>query len=176
MDMDKLFLITDVDGFTPELSRLISMMNYARFTTLETVKGLNQEQLDYVFDQNSNSIGALLYHMAAIEYAYQVSTFELRELNEQEWEKWGAALELGEKGQQAIRGNDLDFYLSALDEVRQHTLAGFRSRNDAWLYEETPFWHDKPANNYFKWFHVFEDEINHRGQIRLIKKRLPQHV
>ena len=26
---------------------------------------------------------------------------------------------------------------------------------------------DRPANNYFKWFHVFEDELNHRGQIRI---------
>ena len=39
--------------------------------------------------------------------------------------------------------------------------------------EETPFWGGQPANNYFKWFHVFEDEINHRGQIRWLCKRLP---
>ncbi|WQI98124.1 integrase, partial [Rossellomorea vietnamensis] len=25
---------------------------------------------------------------------------------------------------------------------------------------------------HFKWFHVFEDELNHRGQIRMIKKRM----
>jgi hypothetical protein len=30
-----------------------------------------------------------------------------------------------------------------------------------------------PANNHFKWFHVFEDEINHRGQIRWLRARLP---
>lgn len=30
-----------------------------------------------------------------------------------------------------------------------------------------------PTSNYFKWFHVFEDEINHRGQIRLIRKLTP---
>ena len=28
----------------------------------------------------------------------------------------------------------------------------------------------------FKWFHVFEDEINHRGQIRLIKKMQKAHA
>jgi C-terminal processing protease CtpA/Prc len=30
------------------------------------------------------------------------------------------------------------------------------------------------GNNYFCWFHVFEDEINHRGQIRLLAKQLPR--
>ena len=25
----------------------------------------------------------------------------------------------------------------------------------------------------FKWFHVLEDEVNHRGQIRIIRRRLP---
>ncbi|MFK9093966.1 hypothetical protein [Bacillus salipaludis] len=34
------------------------------------------------------------------------------------------------------------------------------------------FWWDRPANNYFKWFHVFEDELSHRGQIRIIKKMM----
>jgi len=175
MDMEKLFLITDIDGFTPEISRLVSMMNYARYTTMNTVEGLSQAQLDYVMDPHSNSIGALLYHMAAVEFAYQAFTFEHRELTEQELLTWGAALELGEKGQQ-IKGHDLDFYVSMLDEVRQRTLDGFKSRNDEWLQEETPFWHGQPANNYFKWFHVFEDEINHRGQMRIIKKRLPQNL
>jgi len=176
MDMEDLYLITDKAGFTPEMSRLISMMNYARYTTMKTVEGLSQAQLDYVMDPHSNSIGALLYHMAAVEYAYQAFTFENRELSEQELLTWGAALELGEKGQQMIHGHDLNFYLTLLDEVRQRTLDGFKSRNDEWLHEAAPFWHGKPANNYFKWFHVFEDEINHRGQMRFIKKRLPQNL
>ena len=41
--------------------------------------------------------------------------------------------------------------------------------NDDWLYQEARHWHEKPANNYFKWFHVLEGELNQRGQIRLIQ-------
>lgn len=76
MNMDQIYLITSIPGYTPQISRLISMMNYARYTTLEEVKGLSKEQLDYLLDAESNSIGALLLHFAAVEYAYQVSTFE----------------------------------------------------------------------------------------------------
>ncbi|MNP63442.1 hypothetical protein D3C76_1588400 [compost metagenome] len=58
-----------------------------------------------------------------------------------------------------------------MNAVRARTLELFKTVGDDWLSKEEPFWHDKPANYYFMWFHVFEDEINHRGQIRLIKKR-----
>ncbi|MMZ59793.1 DinB superfamily protein [compost metagenome] len=172
IDMDKIYLITDIPGYTPQISRLLSMMNYARHTTLEATENLTVDQLDFLLDSQSNSIGALLMHFAAVEYAYQVGTFEKRELNDEEMLIWGAALELGEEGRKKIRGNDLGFYLNHLNEVRSRTYELFRTVNDDWLYQEEEFWYNKPANHYFMWFHVFEDEINHRGQIRFIKKRL----
>lgn len=171
---DQLYLITDLPGFTPQVSRLLSMMNYARHTTITAINELNTEQLDFLLDEQSNSIGALLLHFAAVEYAYQVETFEGRELNEEELSEWGAALELGEKCRTSIQGNNLSFYVERLNEVRNRTFDLFKAVDDEWLYKEEPFWFNKPANNYFKWFHVFEDEINHRGQIRLIRKRLQQ--
>ncbi|MNN05189.1 DinB family protein [compost metagenome] len=172
IDMDKIYLITDIPGYTPQISRLLSMMNYARHTTLEATKDLTVDQLDFLLDSESNSIGALLMHFAAVEYAYQISTFEKRELNDEEMLIWGAALELGEVGRSKIRGNNLNYYLDKLNEVRSRTYEFFRTVNDDWLYQEEEFWYQKQANHYFMWFHVFEDEINHRGQIRLIKKRL----
>lgn len=168
---EKLFLITDLDDYTPEISRLLSMMNYARYTTLNEVEALSTEELDFLADQDSNSIGALLLHFAAVEYAYQVLTFEERELSKEEMSEWGVALDLGEDGRAKIKGNDLDFYLNILNGMRNKTLMLFQNVDDEWLHKEEPFWYDKTANNYFKWFHVFEDEINHRGQIRLIRKK-----
>lgn len=172
LNMQNLFLITDIPGYSPQISRLVSMMNYARFTTLEAVKDLTQTQLDYLIDDKSNSIGALLLHFAAVEYAYQISTFEKRELNEEELSIWGPALDLGRVGQEKIKGNELEFYINKLDQVRNRTLELFKSVHDDWLYIEEDFWYNKKANHYFMWFHVFEDEINHRGQIRFIRKRL----
>jgi len=172
---NNIFLITDIPGYSPQIGRLLSMMNYARFTTIESVKNLSSEQLDFLLYSESNSIGALLLHFAAVEYAYQVKTFEQRKLDDKEMSIWGAALELGEKGRQEIRGNDLDFYLDKLNEVRDRTFELFQTVDDDWLYKQEQFWYNEPANYYFMWFHVYEDEINHRGQIRLIRKKLPQN-
>lgn len=85
--------------------------------------------------------------------------------------EWGPALQLGKEGQEKIKGNDITFYFTKMDQVRRRTLQFFQSIDDDWLSKEEDFWYNKPANYYFMWFHVFEDEINHRGQIRMIRKR-----
>jgi uncharacterized damage-inducible protein DinB len=166
-----LYLVAPVAGYTPQIGRLVSMMNYARQTTLDEVVGLSVEHLDHLHDPHSNSIGALLLHIAAVEVSYQAATFGSRGADASEMEQWGVALGLGGRARRKIKGNGVDYYLRILEEVRSETLEEFAERDDQWLDEETPFWSGQPANNYFKWFHVIEDEINHRGQIRWLRKR-----
>ena len=165
------YVIGEVPGFAPEIGRLVAMMTYVRRTTLDAVAGLTVAELDYVLDAESNTIGALLAHVAAVEVAYQLATFDRRGFTEQEMRRWGAALALGKRARRAIRERPLEDYVSQLDEVRGRTLGELARRDDAWLDETTPFWDARPANNYFKWFHVFEDELSHRGQIRLLRTR-----
>jgi uncharacterized damage-inducible protein DinB len=169
--MSNLYLVAPIAGYTPQIGRLVSMMNYARRTTLDEVEGLGVEHLDYLHDPHSNSIGALLLHIAAVEAWYQGATFGSRGAAASETGPWEIALDLGAQSRREIKGNGADYYLRVLEEVRSKTLEEFATRNDQWLDEETPFWGGQPANNYFKWFHVFEDEINHRGQIRWLRKR-----
>jgi len=171
MNEKDLFLIGDIPGFTPQIGRLVSMMNYARYTTLSAVAGLGVDELDYLPDPQSNSIGALLLHIAAAEVGYQAATFYARDLNEEERREWGAALDLGESARREIRGHELDYYLCRLEQVRAMTLAELGRREDRWLEEETSFGGGQRVNNYFKWFHVFGHELNHRGQIRWLRIR-----
>ncbi len=168
------YLIAELAGFSPQIGRLVGMMNYARRTTLETVADLTVSELDHLQDSRSNSIGALLAHAAAVEVAYQAATFQGRGLTAAESERWDAALNLGARARREIRGHPLKYYADALETVREKTLGEFGRRDDEWLAEETPFWDGLPANNHFKWFHVFEDELNHRGQMRWLVKRLSQ--
>jgi uncharacterized damage-inducible protein DinB len=169
-----LYLIGDISGFTPQIARLVSMMNYVRHTTLSAVEGLTVNELDYFNDPESNSIGSLLLHIAAAEVGYQAATFDKRELNDEEKHEWGAALALGERARQEIKGHDLDYYLNKLGQVRTKTFAELAIRDDQWLDEQTPFGSDHRVNNYFKWFHVFTHEVNHRGQIRLLHRQAKQ--
>ncbi|MBO0992362.1 DinB family protein [Bacillus sp. SD088] len=148
------------------------MMNYTRNITLNSVEGLTEKELDTLIDANSNSIGALLLHIAAIEYAYFVNTFEEREMTDQEMDQWGPAIRLGQEGRDKIRGNTLKYYIDKLDDVRTNTLRHFKKVDDEWLHTIDEYYQDTPINRFFKWFHVFEDEINHRGQINFIKQRV----
>src|SRR4029079_11597067 len=65
-------------GYAPTIGRLVGILLYARHTTLAAVEGLSIAELDHLQDASSNSIGALLAHIAAVERGYQCLTFEER--------------------------------------------------------------------------------------------------
>lgn len=166
---NKLLLVGEQDGVRGDFSTLKSMMNYVRKTTLEAVKDITVEELDYLHSPEGNTIGMLLSHIAGVEYFYQVDTFEKRDLNEEEEKKWLLGLDLGDVARAKIKGHDVGYYIDLLHTVREDTYRKFNTLPDEWLFEKEEFGKTK-ATNYFKWFHVFEDEINHRGQIRMIRK------
>ncbi len=134
------------------------------------------EQLDYLHDSNSNSIGAMLLHLAATERYYQLNTFEGKKWgtwDENIKKQWDIPMRLGENARTSIKGNPLSYYLDILKEVRENSIQEFRKRDDNWLMSVDKEWGWGPTNNYCKWFHVCEHESNHNGQIKLIKSRLP---
>ncbi|WP_419638589.1 DinB family protein [[Bacillus] enclensis] len=169
---ESLYFIQGIEGYDPQLGKLVSMMNYARHTLLESVENLTVEELDFHMDEKSNSIGMLLYHIGSLEKAFQIMTFEDRDLTDDEWEDLSLGIVLGGDAKGKIKGHSLDYYVDRLSEIRALTLTTFSTLQDSWLDNVNPYGWDYPANNYFKWFHVFEDELNHRGQIRMIAKRL----
>ena len=163
------------EGFSPQIGTLVSMLNWMRTSILQPVQGLTVAQLDHLHDEKANSIGALLLHLAAIERLYQVNTFEGRKWGDvkSETEKeWGAAARLGDEARKSIKGHELAYYLGKLKEVREHTLAELRKRDDAWLMQVDSS-AGEPTNNYCKWFHVCEHESHHNGQVTWLKSRLP---
>jgi hypothetical protein len=107
---------------------------------------------------------------------YQAATFHGRELNAQEKEEWDVAIALGDSARREIRGHELAYYLSRLEQVRATTLLELGRRDDEWLQEETTFANGQRVNNYFKWFHVLGHELNHRGQIRWLRTRAPRQL
>lgn len=173
---EELNVIGPREGYAPHIGTLASMMIWMRSMILRPVQGMTVEQLDYIHDKNSNSVGAMLLHLAATERFYQIHTFEKKQWgdwSENDKQKFGVAMRLGEPARTTIKNNNLDYYLSILSEVRENTLKEFRNRDDAWLMEIDTGWGWGPTNNYCKWFHVCEHESNHNGQIKWIKSRLP---
>ncbi|UCZ51759.1 DinB family protein [Bacillus shivajii] len=164
------YRIIQKENYTGKIGELVSMLEHTRAITLSEIEGLKQVDLDYLQDGSANSIGALLLHIGAIEFVHQIISFEKRDLTLREYEKWRTALELGDQAREVINKNTLEFYLDILFQVRENTLTVLKSKSDDWLYEENKWDNGVPYNNYYLWFHVIEDEINHRGQIRSIKR------
>lgn len=171
-----LFVIGPMEGYSPHIGTLVSMLNYNRQTIVNAVKALSMAELDYLHDPGANTIGALILHLGATDKFYQINTFEGRqEFNEAEKKIWEVPMNLGEEGRKKIKGQEVKYYLDMINEVRQKTLDELKKKDDTWLLAVDPEWskEDRKLNTYWKWFHVCEHESNHRGQITWLKTRLP---
>ena len=146
------------------------MLNSLSTRVERVVGGYSQREIDYILDDQANSIGALVYHLAAAEKIYQLITFENRRFNEEELKIWGAAMDLDEKGRQDIQGKPISYYLNILKEVRAKTMEELKKRDDEWFLSTTE---GSEYNNQWAWFHVMEHQSSHLGQILLMLKRLP---
>lgn len=165
--------IEPIAGYSPTIGRLVGMLTYARSTTLAAVHGLTIAELDHLHDAQSNSIGALLAHIAVVERSYQILTFEERTLSPAENELWSTALKLGDASRRSLRGFPLEHYVDELADARRKTLELLGARDDAWLERSV-----SPApriNAHWAWFYVGDHEVNHRGQIRWLRARLPRN-
>jgi hypothetical protein len=162
------------EGYSLQIGIMVSQLEWVRATVISATKGLTQPQLDFLLDSESNTIGALLMHLAATDVIYQDLTFYgLKDFSPDNKIKFGVAMELGDEGRKKIKGHDLDYYISIMTEVRENTLKEFKKRDDKWFAEVDPDFFGGPTNNFCKWFHVCEHEANHRGQMTVIRKRLP---
>jgi len=165
-------------GYSPMVGTFVSQFTWMREQNgvLRATEKLSQADLDYLFDKNANSIGALMLHLAATETYYQMNTFDGMKWDS--WgadvkEKWDAAMNLGDAGRKTIKGHDRTYYVDILHQVREKTLSEFRKRDDTWLLAPDKSWPWGPTNNLCKWFHVCEHEAHHTGQIAMLRKRLP---
>ncbi len=163
------------EGYTDQISILVSMMDWMRTTILRSVNGISQKDLDFLLDDKSNSIGAMLVHLAATERFYQIHTFEGKtwgDFDKKDTDMWEVGSQLGERARNEIKGNPISYYTDKLEAVREKTKEELRKRDDSWLMVSTIFFANQPTNNYCKWFHVVEHESNHNGQIKFVKNRI----
>ena len=171
-------MLGPLSGYSPQIGTFVSQLTWMREMNgvLRSTEKLTQADLDFLFDKNANTIGALMLHLAATETYYQMNTFDGMKWNS--WpddikKKWDPAMNLGDAGRASIKGHDREYYVTVLHEVREKTLAEFRKRGDAWFLTADNTFPWGPTNNLCKWFHVCEHEAHHSGQIAFLRKRLP---
>jgi uncharacterized damage-inducible protein DinB len=171
-------ILGPLPGYSPQVGTFVSQLIWMREQNgvLRATEGLTQSDLDYLFDKNANTIGALMLHLAATEKYYGMNTFggmKWGTWSDDIKKQWDAAMNLGDAGRATIKGHDRQYYVDILHEQRESTLAEFKKRDDKWLLDKLNDADWGPCNNLAKWFHVCEHEAHHTGQIALIRKRIP---
>ncbi len=163
------------EGYTPTVGALVAMMTYTRATTVASVTGLSTAELDHQHDATSNPIGTLLGHMGAIEWSLLAFTLEGGQPGAGESAEWGPLIRLGADAWAATAGRSLEDHLARLSAVRERTLLRLKDVDDEWLASHATLpWMRSTTTNLWVWYHVMEDELSHRGQIRWLRSRLPK--
>jgi hypothetical protein len=154
-------------GFSNDIGQMISMLDNLKSRVERHVVNLDQSGTDFLLDDNANSPGAIIYHLAATEAYYQVYTIEGRGFNKEEAKKWETALNLGEKARKEYKDKPISYYMNLYDEVRKKTKALLKTKDDDWFKEM-----NGNMSNHWAWFHVMEHQANHMGQLALNTKRI----
>lgn len=168
---ERAYRIEPESQYTPQIGALVEMMNYTRLTTLQAVEGLTTEQLDTVPEGFGNSIGMLLAHIAAVDRLHHHVSFEGRPYEEAS-ETVRGGFSLGKEGTLPLTGQSLEALLAELEASRTATLQAFAMKDDAWLASRLTAPYFTNVNQHWAWFHVMEDEVSHRGQIRILRKHV----
>ena len=158
--------IAPSDGYSNDIGNLVAMLDDLKGRITNRVENLSQKETDFLLDEDANRIGAMIIHLAATEAYYQKFTFEKRGFNEEELEKWGVALNLGDQGRESFKGKPISYYMTIWDEVRKETKRMLKEKEDTWFKKKV-----RGLSNHWSWFHVMEHQANHMGQIAMISKR-----
>jgi uncharacterized damage-inducible protein DinB len=153
----------------PEIGRLLWMLENTRQRTKRLVAALGDVDLDWAPTPRENSIGALLYHIAAIEADWlYVEVLEQPDFTPEMISLFPEDVRTAD-GQLALaRGYTLAQHLARLDAVRAEVLAAFETmpaeefRRERELpdYVVTPEW---------VLHYLMQHEAGHRAEIGMLR-------
>lgn len=157
-------------GYEATVGRWVWALEDSRRRTKSLLAGLTQEALDWKPPEGGNSIGTILYHLAAIEMSYLYE-----DILEVGWApELEALLPYDIREQQGtlvtVEGESLQRHLDRLNATRNLTLRHLMTMSEDELYrirriadyETTPEW---------VLHHLMQHEAEHRGQIGELRLR-----
>ncbi len=102
-------ILGPLPGYAPQIGTFVSQLTWMREQNgvLRATEKLTQADLDYLFDKNANSIGALMLHLAATETYFGMNTFDgvkWGSWSEDIKKKWDPAMNLGDAGRADYQG------------------------------------------------------------------------
>jgi hypothetical protein len=161
-------------GVDPIIGRALAAIDESRARTVRTLDGLTDQSLDHTLDCVPNSIGTLLYHIAAIELDYlQADVLEGAPLPDALWALFPIDVRDEQGRLSVVRSVSLDQHLSRLAAVRQAlidvysglTVEDFFRPRVLPDYDITPEW---------VIHHLIQHEAEHRIHIEILTEHQPR--
>jgi uncharacterized damage-inducible protein DinB len=166
----RLQYIEPLPNYEPYIGRWLWAFEETRRRTLLALEGLDSKQLDWLPAWGSNSIGTLLYHLAAIEADWLFTDILQKDEFPQVIEQLFPVAVRDESGNLFnISGDSLESHILRLRTMREcflKSLQGmsieeFRRVRSFTDYQVTPEWVIQ---------HLMQHEAEHRGQIMTIRE------
>ena len=165
-------------GFSPGIGRYAAQLAETRRELLRNLDGLSPDQLSWHPDEQTESIGTQLLHVAAIEWSWVFE--EIFGRSGDDYDGWEEALPL-RLGLSQVRDQPLAYYTDRLERVRAEVLAALRGLTDDDLprlvRDSSPPAGEEPGSHLYAidWilFHLVHHEAHHAGQVELLVRLLP---
>ena len=161
-------------GKEPIIVQVLAMLQDSRRRTIESIKGVSDEALNWRRSSAESSIADLLYHIALVEADWLYEDVagipypkRIKDLFPQEMRESDSRLV-------HVVPAPLDVHLHRLDDVRTELLEMFRTMSleefrrvrDLPRYDVTPEW---------ILHHLLQHEAEHRGQIKSLRNAAARH-
>jgi uncharacterized damage-inducible protein DinB len=180
-DNPKITTCDPVPGFAPGIGRYVAQLTEIRGNLLREVANLSPEQLAWHPNEEMESIGTQLLHVAAIEWSWIFQDIFGRP--DEEYDGWEEALPI-RVGAPQVCGQPLAYFTEKLAAVRAQALEALRGLADDDLArlvgEAPPSDGEEPRARLYTidWilFHIVEHEAHHIGQVELLRRLLTSHV
>lgn len=165
----ELLAIVPTDAAVPEIGRYLWMMEDMRAKTRQSLVGITSAALDWAPLPATNTIGSLLYHIAAVEAGWFYIDVLQRTIPEDLFSHLPYNTQ-DEHGHLTVVANrSLSEHLATLDAIRARVLAGFGTMSLEEFYRRRPSDNSEVTPEWCL-YHLIEHEATHRGELDMVRQ------
>ncbi len=161
-------VVVPLPGCEPEIGRALWMLEDARQRTRSTLENLPPAAVDWIGGFNGHSIGALLYHIAAIEISWLGIEVAEGSLPAGVWEHFAIEVRDAQGKLSPVMGVSLDAHWQRLDFVRGLLLAVYKPMSLA-EYRRPRHMDDYDVTPEWVLHHLMQHEAGHRDEIGALR-------
>jgi uncharacterized damage-inducible protein DinB len=154
----------------PEIGQALWRLEETRQRTMQRLEGLAPALIDWAAPESGNSIGSILYHIAAIEADYLYADVLGQPFPQEVIDQFPYEVREENGRLTPVRGYELDWFLIRLEDVRGRVLkavggmdmADYQRVRQLDYADITPEW---------TLHHLMQHEAEHRGELASLRAR-----